>query len=247
MRQRAAREGQRANGKSLPPISSRDERVHGGACVAQVRPRAVRCLGPGRGGNNPLAACCRRRWRRGAGHRGGAGEEAIAEEHVVWMTTRQLMPGTLADFERAWRPDTHPEGMLRAYASSPTDGRKSSGLVLGLAGAVRGVAVLGGGGPPAGGDGWLRHAGAEAVLLRPRVARGRIAGYRHRCLRTLAGQPPVLGCPARRRCALLPQVARAARGGQGRCGGLEVEGGGHGRGGCCLGEPGQAEQLLGGG
>jgi hypothetical protein len=38
------------------------------------------------------------------------------EEHFVWMTTRQLKPGTLAEFERAWRPDTHPEGMLRAYA-----------------------------------------------------------------------------------------------------------------------------------
>jgi hypothetical protein len=38
------------------------------------------------------------------------------EEYFVWMTTRQIRPGTLADFERAWRPDTHPEGMLRAYA-----------------------------------------------------------------------------------------------------------------------------------
>ena len=38
------------------------------------------------------------------------------EEHFVWMTTRRIKPGTLAEFERAWRPDTHPEGMLRAYA-----------------------------------------------------------------------------------------------------------------------------------
>ena len=37
------------------------------------------------------------------------------KEHFVWMTTRRIKPGTLADFERAWRPDTHPEGMLRAY------------------------------------------------------------------------------------------------------------------------------------
>lgn len=50
-----------------------------------------------------------------AGDRGGSGEEATVEEHFVWMTTRQLKPGTLAEFERAWRPDTHPEGMLRAY------------------------------------------------------------------------------------------------------------------------------------
>lgn len=38
------------------------------------------------------------------------------DEHFVWMTTRQIKPGRLTDFERAWRPDTHPEGMLRAYA-----------------------------------------------------------------------------------------------------------------------------------
>jgi heme-degrading monooxygenase HmoA len=43
-------------------------------------------------------------------------EEAAMEEHFVWMTTRQIRPGALADFERAWRPGTHPEGMLRAYA-----------------------------------------------------------------------------------------------------------------------------------
>jgi heme-degrading monooxygenase HmoA len=29
------------------------------------------------------------------------------EEHFVWMTTRQIKPGTLADFERVWRPDTY--------------------------------------------------------------------------------------------------------------------------------------------
>jgi hypothetical protein len=44
-------------------------------------------------------------------------KEATMEEHFVWMTTRQVKPGTLTDFERAWRPHTHPEGMLRAYAS----------------------------------------------------------------------------------------------------------------------------------
>jgi heme-degrading monooxygenase HmoA len=38
------------------------------------------------------------------------------EEHFVWMTTRRIKPGALAEFERAWRPDTHPDGMLRAYA-----------------------------------------------------------------------------------------------------------------------------------
>ena len=49
-------------------------------------------------------------------------------EHFVWMTTRQLKPGTLAGFERAWRPDTHPEGMLRAYAYWSEDERQIIGV-----------------------------------------------------------------------------------------------------------------------
>lgn len=43
-------------------------------------------------------------------------EEAAMEEHFVWVTTRQIRPGALADFEGAWRLSAHPEGMLRAYA-----------------------------------------------------------------------------------------------------------------------------------
>jgi len=31
-------------------------------------------------------------------------EVAAMEEHFVWMTPRQIKPGTLAAFERAWRP-----------------------------------------------------------------------------------------------------------------------------------------------
>jgi heme-degrading monooxygenase HmoA len=50
------------------------------------------------------------------------------EEHFVWMTTRQIKPGTLAEFERAWRPDMHPEGMLRAYAYWSADGREIIGV-----------------------------------------------------------------------------------------------------------------------
>ena len=38
------------------------------------------------------------------------------EEHFVWMTTRQIRPGSLADFVRVWRPTPHPEGMLGAHA-----------------------------------------------------------------------------------------------------------------------------------
>lgn len=50
------------------------------------------------------------------------------EEHFVWMTTRQLRPGTLADFERAWRPDSHAEGMLRAYSYWSEDEREIVGV-----------------------------------------------------------------------------------------------------------------------
>ena len=38
------------------------------------------------------------------------------EEHFVWMTTRRIKLGALTDFERAWRPERHPEGILTAYA-----------------------------------------------------------------------------------------------------------------------------------
>jgi heme-degrading monooxygenase HmoA len=52
------------------------------------------------------------------------------EERFVWMTTRQIQPGTLADFERAWRPGTPPEGMLRAYAYWSEDGQEIVGISL---------------------------------------------------------------------------------------------------------------------
>jgi len=52
------------------------------------------------------------------------------EEHFVWMTTRQIQPGTLGDFERAWRPDTHPESMLRAYAYWSEDEREIVGELI---------------------------------------------------------------------------------------------------------------------
>jgi heme-degrading monooxygenase HmoA len=50
------------------------------------------------------------------------------QEHFVWTTTRQIRPGALADFERAWRPDTHPEGMLRAYGYWSEDEREIVGI-----------------------------------------------------------------------------------------------------------------------
>ena len=50
------------------------------------------------------------------------------EEHYVWMTTRRIKPGTLTDFERAWRPDRHPEGMQRAYAYRSEDKQQIIGV-----------------------------------------------------------------------------------------------------------------------
>jgi heme-degrading monooxygenase HmoA len=50
------------------------------------------------------------------------------EEHFVWMTTRQIRSGTLMEFEQAWRPDAHPEGMVRAYAYWSEDGREIIGV-----------------------------------------------------------------------------------------------------------------------
>lgn len=50
------------------------------------------------------------------------------EEYFVWMTTRRIKPGTLTDFERAWRPETHPEGMLHAYAYWSEDEQEIIGV-----------------------------------------------------------------------------------------------------------------------
>jgi heme-degrading monooxygenase HmoA len=55
-------------------------------------------------------------------------EEATMEEQFIWMTTRRIKPGTLTEFERAWRPDRHPEGMLRAYAYWSEDERQIIGV-----------------------------------------------------------------------------------------------------------------------
>ena len=50
------------------------------------------------------------------------------EEHFVWMTTRRIKPGTLTQFERARRPGTHPDGMLRAYAYWSEDEQQIIGV-----------------------------------------------------------------------------------------------------------------------
>src|SRR5258708_1130670 len=62
------------------------------------------------------------------GHSRSVPEEATMEEHFVWMTTRQIKPGTLTDFERGGRPDRHPGGMLRACGYWSEDEREVVGV-----------------------------------------------------------------------------------------------------------------------
>jgi heme-degrading monooxygenase HmoA len=50
------------------------------------------------------------------------------DEHFVWLTTRRIRPGTLADFERVWRPATTPEGMSHAYAMWSEDEQEVIGI-----------------------------------------------------------------------------------------------------------------------
>ncbi|RPE40707.1 hypothetical protein EDD90_3769 [Streptomyces sp. Ag109_O5-1] len=50
------------------------------------------------------------------------------DEHFVWVSTRRIRPGTLDDFEKAWRPATHPEGMHRAFAYWSEDGQEITGV-----------------------------------------------------------------------------------------------------------------------
>ncbi|WP_028810555.1 putative quinol monooxygenase [Streptomyces flavidovirens] len=49
-------------------------------------------------------------------------------EHFVWVTTRRVKPGTLEDFERAWRPTAHPDGMRQAFAYWSEDGQEVTGV-----------------------------------------------------------------------------------------------------------------------
>ncbi|MBD0422745.1 hypothetical protein H0H10_26940 [Streptomyces sp. TRM S81-3] len=50
------------------------------------------------------------------------------EEQFVWVTTRRLRPGTLEDFESAWRPGATPQGMRRAFAYWSEDGQEITGV-----------------------------------------------------------------------------------------------------------------------
>ncbi|MFE9629498.1 hypothetical protein [Streptomyces sp. NPDC006463] len=52
------------------------------------------------------------------------------EEHFVWVTTRRIEAGALEEFERAWRPGSHPDGMRRAFAYWSEDGQEITGVSL---------------------------------------------------------------------------------------------------------------------
>lgn len=49
-------------------------------------------------------------------------------EQFIWVTTRRIKPGTLAEFERAWRPDPYPQGLRHAYAYWSEDEREITGV-----------------------------------------------------------------------------------------------------------------------
>jgi heme-degrading monooxygenase HmoA len=57
-----------------------------------------------------------------------APEEAAMEEQFVWTTTRRIKPGTLPEFEQAWRPEHFPEGLRRAYAYWSEDQQEVIGV-----------------------------------------------------------------------------------------------------------------------
>jgi len=48
----------------------------------------------------------------------------------VWMTTRRIKPGTLTDFERAWRPDPYPQGLRQAFAFWSPDEQEVIGVSM---------------------------------------------------------------------------------------------------------------------
>lgn len=50
-------------------------------------------------------------------------EAAMMEKHYVWVTTRRLMPGTLQDFEQAWRPEQVQEIVSRSAEEPEANGR----------------------------------------------------------------------------------------------------------------------------
>jgi heme-degrading monooxygenase HmoA len=54
--------------------------------------------------------------------------EGAMDEYFVWITTRRIEPGSLEEFEQAWRPEHYPEGMHHAYAYWTEDGEEVTGV-----------------------------------------------------------------------------------------------------------------------
>jgi heme-degrading monooxygenase HmoA len=52
------------------------------------------------------------------------------EERYVWITNRRISPGALDDFERAWRPERHPDGMELALAYWSENGQDVTSVSL---------------------------------------------------------------------------------------------------------------------
>jgi heme-degrading monooxygenase HmoA len=50
------------------------------------------------------------------------------DKRYVWVTTRRIKPGSLEDFEDAWRPQRRPEGMDRAFAYWSPEGDEVMGV-----------------------------------------------------------------------------------------------------------------------
>jgi heme-degrading monooxygenase HmoA len=52
----------------------------------------------------------------------------MMKEQFIWITTRRIKPGTLHEFEKAWRPEPAPQGLRRAFAYWSEDGVEIIGV-----------------------------------------------------------------------------------------------------------------------
>jgi heme-degrading monooxygenase HmoA len=57
-------------------------------------------------------------------------ESEMADEYVVWITTRKLKRGTHDEFVQAWKPRDFPEGMIRAYECYADDREEVVGISI---------------------------------------------------------------------------------------------------------------------
>ena len=91
-------------------------------------------------------------------------------QHVIWITTRSITPGTLDEFREAWRPKKFPDGMLRAYEGDGTDRSDIIGIaIFDSRESLRHIPPVGRGGGATGGDGAVRRVRELGRLRRPRA------------------------------------------------------------------------------